>query len=164
MKTNSKGFTLIELLAVIVILAVIALIATPLIMGVIDDARKGSAKNGAYGYVKAFENTVATEMIKDTKISPDATQTTVGKVVFDKRNNDGSTTEGTPANGKPINFKGTSPDRHHLSIVNGTVGDGSCIVVSGYAFKMSSGEWVEMTDTELASSNCKVPPAEGSEE
>ena len=59
MKTNSKGFTLIELLAVIVILAVIALIATPLIMGVIDDARKGSAKNGAYGYVKAMENIFA---------------------------------------------------------------------------------------------------------
>ena len=39
---KKSGFTLIELLAVIVILAVIALIATPLIMGVIDDARKGS--------------------------------------------------------------------------------------------------------------------------
>ena len=35
MKENNKGFTLIELLAVIVILAVIALIATPLIMGTI---------------------------------------------------------------------------------------------------------------------------------
>ena len=154
MKSNSKGFTLIELLAVIVILAVIALIATPLIMGVIDDARKGSAKNGAYGYVKAFENTVATEMIKDTKISPDATQTTVGKVVFDKRNNDGSTTEGTPANGKPINFKGTSPDRHKLKIVNGTVGDDSCIVVSGYGFKMSSGEWQDATNEELNTLGC----------
>ena len=38
---KEKGFTLIELLAVIVILAVIALIATPMIMGVIDGARKG---------------------------------------------------------------------------------------------------------------------------
>ncbi len=37
---KQKGFTLIELLAVIVILAVIALIATPLIMGVITDAKK----------------------------------------------------------------------------------------------------------------------------
>ena len=34
-----KGFTLIELLAVIVILAIIALIATPIILGIIDDAR-----------------------------------------------------------------------------------------------------------------------------
>ena len=90
MKTNSKGFTLIELLAVIVILAVIALIATPLIMGVIDDARKGSAKNGAYGYVKAMENTIATEMIKDTTISPDSPQTVVGTVSFTPLMNSGA--------------------------------------------------------------------------
>ena len=42
LKLTTLGFTLIELLAVIVILAVIALIATPLIMGVIDEARKGA--------------------------------------------------------------------------------------------------------------------------
>ena len=35
-----KGFTLIELLAVIVILAIIALIATPIILGIINDARE----------------------------------------------------------------------------------------------------------------------------
>ena len=34
-----KGFTLIELLAVIVILAIIALIATPIILGIINDAK-----------------------------------------------------------------------------------------------------------------------------
>ena len=42
LKLTTLGFTLIELLAVIVILAVIALIATPMIMGVIDEARKGA--------------------------------------------------------------------------------------------------------------------------
>ena len=41
MKNKSKkGFTLIELLAVIVILAIIALIATPIILGIVEDARK----------------------------------------------------------------------------------------------------------------------------
>ena len=39
---KEKGFTLIELLAVIVVLAVIALIATPLVMNAIEDARKGT--------------------------------------------------------------------------------------------------------------------------
>ena len=39
-----KGFTLIELLAVIVILAIIALIATPLILNVIDDSKKERSK------------------------------------------------------------------------------------------------------------------------
>ena len=156
MKTNSKGFTLIELLAVIVILAVIALIATPLIMGVIDDARKGSAKNGAYGYVKALENTVATEMIKDTTISPDSPQKEVGKVSFTPLMNDGS--EGTKKKAD-INYKGTKPDRHSLKIVNGTVGDDSCIVVSGYGFKMSSGEWQDATNEELADLGCPQPSA-----
>ncbi len=40
-----KGFTLIELLAVIVILAVIALIATPMIMDVIEKSRMGAFKD-----------------------------------------------------------------------------------------------------------------------
>ena len=51
MKNNKKGFTLVELLAVIVILAIIALIATPIILNVIDDAKTNAAKNSAYGYI-----------------------------------------------------------------------------------------------------------------
>ena len=39
-KNKGKGFTLIELLAVIVILAIIALIATPIILGIVEDARR----------------------------------------------------------------------------------------------------------------------------
>ena len=42
---KQKGFTLIELLAVIVILAIIALIATPLILKYIETARKDTFKN-----------------------------------------------------------------------------------------------------------------------
>ena len=37
-----KGFTLIELLAVIIILAIVALIATPIILDVVEDARKSA--------------------------------------------------------------------------------------------------------------------------
>ena len=51
MKMNKKGFTLIELLAVIVILAIIALIATPIILGVIDNARRNAARDAAYGVI-----------------------------------------------------------------------------------------------------------------
>ena len=39
---KKRGFTLIELLAVIVILAVIALIAVPLVMNIVEEAKKGS--------------------------------------------------------------------------------------------------------------------------
>ena len=41
-RLNKKGFTLIELLAVIVILAIIALIATPLVLSLINNAKEGS--------------------------------------------------------------------------------------------------------------------------
>ena len=56
---NKKGFTLIELLAVIVILAVIALIATPIIMNAISNAKQGAWKDAAYGIIKATENAFA---------------------------------------------------------------------------------------------------------
>jgi type IV pilus assembly protein PilA len=62
MKSN-KGFTLIELLAVIVILAIIALIATPTILGVIETARQGSAESSALGYIDAVEKQIAIDML-----------------------------------------------------------------------------------------------------
>ena len=62
---NKKGFTLIELLAVIVVLAVIALIATPMVLNTIEDARKGAAVSSAYAYISAVETKIASEMIKN---------------------------------------------------------------------------------------------------
>ena len=54
-----KGFTLIELLAVIVILAIIALIATPIILGIINDARKESNERSVELYASAVRNAIA---------------------------------------------------------------------------------------------------------
>ena len=51
-----RGFTLIELLAVIVILAVIALIAYPVITGIVEKSKKSSALRGVEGYVEAANN------------------------------------------------------------------------------------------------------------
>ena len=58
MKSN-KGFTLIELLAVIVILAIIALIATPVILGIIEDARAGAKENSAKLIISSVEKAYA---------------------------------------------------------------------------------------------------------
>lgn len=52
---NKKGFTLIELLAVIVVLAIIALIATPLVMNTITKAQEGADLRSVEGYAKAVE-------------------------------------------------------------------------------------------------------------
>ncbi len=70
---NKKGFTLIELLAVIVILAVIALIATPIILNLIEKARKGAAESSVYAYIEAAEKAAVVYMMENTsaKISGD---------------------------------------------------------------------------------------------
>ena len=53
MRNNSKGFTLIELLAVIVILAIIALITTPIILNVIEQSRRNAAVDKSWGTIDA---------------------------------------------------------------------------------------------------------------
>ena len=60
-----KGFTLIELLAVIVVLAIIALIATPQILNVVEKARKGAAKSSALGYVDAVEKQIMVNQLNE---------------------------------------------------------------------------------------------------
>ena len=57
---KSKGFTLIELLSVIVILAIIALIATPIILSIIEDAREEANKRSIDLYASAVKNAIAT--------------------------------------------------------------------------------------------------------
>ena len=47
-----KGFTLVELLGVIVVLAIIALITTPVVLGVIESTRKGAFVDSVYGLIE----------------------------------------------------------------------------------------------------------------
>ena len=60
-----KGFTLIELLAVIVILAIIALIATPIVLDIIEDSKNSSIRESANMYKSAAENAIATSAMND---------------------------------------------------------------------------------------------------
>ena len=56
MKLNKKkGFTLIELLAVIVVLAIIALIATPIVMNTIEKSKKSTVIESANNLIKSAE-------------------------------------------------------------------------------------------------------------
>ena len=77
---RNKGFTLIELLAVIVVLAVIALIATPVVLKLVDQARKGAAESSAYSYIKAVENGIMEKLIE----TPSAT--VKGTFTINKKN------------------------------------------------------------------------------
>ena len=55
---KAQGFTLVELLAVIVILAIIALIATPIVLSIIDDTKKSSMLRSAEMYLNGVENSI----------------------------------------------------------------------------------------------------------
>ena len=55
---NKKGFTLIELLAVIVILAIIALITTPIVLNLINQSKEAANKRSVEAYAKAVEYAV----------------------------------------------------------------------------------------------------------
>ena len=113
MKKNVKGFTLIELLAVIVILAVIALIATPIIMGVINDAKEGAHKDAALGFGHAVETAVATKMITCPGM-------TVGAITADTVAISGCGDTDTSLN---INYKGTKPSTVTVTY-NAAAGEG----------------------------------------
>ena len=104
MKSN-KGFTLIELLAVIVILAIIALIATPTILGVIETARKGSAESSALGYIDAVEKQIAIDML-ETEASG---KTLVGEIK-------GTLTVGSEGFDKKLVTKGTKPSSGNVTV------------------------------------------------
>lgn len=138
MKNNKKGFTLVELLAVIVILAIIALIATPIILNVIDNAKEGAAKNSAYGYIDALEKANAQAILSDSEVTVLSGTYTIsdgGKVV----------TYGD-AKSMAVNFKGDAPsDDGTLTYTNGKLTGGS-ITVSGKAFSVTSaGELTKST-------------------
>ncbi len=64
MYKKHKGFTLIELLAVIIILAIVALIATPIVLDIIDDARISAVRSEANMILGGINNYCASEEMK----------------------------------------------------------------------------------------------------
>ena len=86
---KNKGFTLIELLAVIVILAIIALIATPIVLGIIEDSRENSKKQSAGFVIKAVEYAYNSAYAKNQGQLPTLSE------VRDEFDMSGATWEGT---------------------------------------------------------------------
>ena len=83
MKNKKKkiGFTLIELLAVIIVLAIIALIATPIIFNVIENAKLKSLENSCYGIIDGVRTKYAEGLLNSidgtVKLKGNVTEITV---------------------------------------------------------------------------------------
>ena len=136
MKTNRKGFTLIELLAVIVILAVIALIATPLIMGTITKAKKNSAVDSAYGYMKAVEQAIGEAQVDDPTGAFDIANQTV---TVKGNGNQVTVVKGASNVDIDVNYKGSQPKNGDSLTydANGRVTSGT-LNIGGYKVTISN--------------------------
>ena len=124
MKRKNKGFTLVELLAVIVILALIALIATPIILNVINDAKKQAAKDSAYGYMDAVEKYIVSSELEDKSIK--------------------DRTYSVEELNKKISVKGSTPDNGNIEIKNSSVKSYD-IGIDGYVVRNGKVEKVSTT-------------------
>ena len=118
---NKYGFTLIELLAVIVVLAIIALIATPIVMNTIKKSQKGAAERSADSYVKQVEVAVATKRLDGDILEGTYT-------INDKGNLEGNGLT------KPleIEMNGNKPTSGTIKIINGQVTTDSKMTVGSY--------------------------------
>ncbi|MBR3199104.1 MAG: prepilin-type N-terminal cleavage/methylation domain-containing protein [Bacilli bacterium] len=138
MRQNQKGFTLIELLAVIVILAVIALIATPIILNVVSDARKKAAADSAYSTIKAvelaFSKALTTENPPTSLYVQFSTSDTKGYIIKEKSSDSSQLT------GITVDISGTKPTAGSITIdSNGNVTVGT-LTINGYSCAKSSGD------------------------
>ena len=136
MNKKNKGFTLIELLAIIVILAIIAIITVPIILNVIDNAKRGTAKDSAYGYKDAISKYYVSGMLEDESI----------KLSGDYNVVDGKLGE------YDIPFSGTKPTSGYLTFENNALTSG-CLTIDEYKVTFDKGE---VTDVEVGECGQKV--------
>lgn len=122
---KKKGFTLIELLATIVILGIIALIATPAVLKTLEVARESTIKRSAENYMKAIQYYVSIHYNDyDNRISLN------GELTSDQ-------TDYIISN---VSVKGAIPEGlRDVELKSGLVND-AIIEVNGYTVTVTNGE------------------------
>ena len=122
-----KGFTLIELLAVIVVLAIIALIATPIVMNTIKKSKKGAAERSADNYIKQVEVAVAEERLDNNVISDGTYEIdSDGNLCKDK------SASCSDENKIKIEMNGTKPKSGSIIIKDNQVDTSSTMIIGDY--------------------------------
>ena len=74
---RGKGFTLIELIAVLVIMAIIALIVTPLVMNIVRKARISADKRSIDAYGRSIELAIAGYLLDNGRFPTSVEQLTI---------------------------------------------------------------------------------------
>lgn len=117
---NKKGFTLIELLAVIVILAIIALIVTPVVSNIVANARIAANARSVEGHIRNIELAIISNAFQasstgdmdlyDGTAVTDTTKVANIEALVTVGNDNVSCTEFTIKNGTVESAKGCTDD------------------------------------------------------
>ena len=145
MRKRNKGFTLIELLAVIVILALIALIATPIILNIIKDAKRSAAKDSAYGYIDAVEKYIVLAKTQTGDYKLELVPTEDKELTCETKEECIKDTGLIGEVNKTI--KGTKPSKIKLIIKGSEVSTGTEITVDGFVFTYDGKKLTEAGET-----------------
>ena len=129
---NKKGFTLIELLAIIVILAIIAVITVPIILNIIEESKKGAAKDSAYGYKDSINKYYTQQLLNNQNLKLNDTYTVTNGTLSGGDFGDSNVTS------FPIQISGTVPSSGSLTYSNNNLTEG-CLVVGEYAVTFEDG-------------------------
>ena len=132
---RKNAFTLIELLAVIVVLAIIALIATPIVMNTIKRSKKGAAERSADSYVKQVEVAIASERLNGNILDGEYQITDDGNLCRDK--------SASCSDDKKIKIEmnGKKPTSGTITISNGEVENSSTMTIGDYSLVYSDNKW-----------------------
>ena len=142
---KKKGFTLVELLAVIVILALIALIATPIILNIIKDAKRSAAKDSAYGYIDAVEKYIVLAKTQTGDYKLELVPTEDKELTCKTKEECIKDTGLIGEVNKTI--KGTKPSKIKLIIKGSEVATGTEITVDGFVFTYDGKKLTEAGET-----------------
>ncbi len=126
----NKGFTLVELLAVIVILAVLALIATPVVLSIIDDTKESAMLRSGEMYLSGVENAVMREnMNSGGNFRPNECTISNGNITCGSTNVE-------------VEVDGEVPSTGTIVFENGKIKEVTLNYTSGTIIKDSNGELV----------------------